>query len=286
MNAKKVHIRKRIEQVQRYIEENLDTPVTLEMLAEQCGYSTLYFHSIFTGMVGEGVKEYQRRLCLQRAARQLLLTDKSIMNIALEAGYESQEGFSRAFKKRFDFPPLKFRKLQPQYNTLSGGKLMNTTTLPTSDLTVTIKNCTPITVAAVRHTGPYANCKNAFKTLHKWSRANGLYGTYRPVVGVSYDDPRTTPQEKLRYDACMAIPENFVVTGEARKYVIHGGRYACCIHKGSYATMPQTFTAILGHWLPDSGEELTNHPPLEVYLNCPSVTAEAELRTEIRIPFK
>ncbi|SIO16520.1 AraC family transcriptional regulator [Halodesulfovibrio marinisediminis] len=285
MNTKKVHIREQIAQSQRYIEEHLNTTVPLESLAEQCGYSPLYFHSIFTGIVGEGVKEYQRRLRLQRAATQLLFSETSLIEIALDAGYESQEGFSRAFKKRFAYSPLKFRRLQSDYSFLSGGKLMDTPTQHT-DLEVTIKKCAPITVAAARHIGPYSECKTAFSTLCNWAREQGLYGSFRQVFGISHDDPRTTPAEKLRYDACMEIPEDFVVAGEAQKYTIHGGRYACCIHKGSYAKIPETFVAMLGSWFPDSGEELTNHPPLEVYLNCPSSTPEDELLTELRIPLK
>ncbi len=285
MNTKKVHIRDQIAQSQRYIEKHLDSNIPLEYLATSCGYSALYFHSIFTGMVGEGVKEYQRRLRLQRAANQLLFTETSLIDIALDAGYESQEGFSRAFKKRFSFSPLKFRKLQSDYNFLAGGKLMKTP-IQQSNPTVTIKNFKLITVATVRHIGPYSECAEAFTTLCNWTREQGLYGTYRQVIGISHDDPRTTPAEKLRYDACMEIPEDFIVTSEAQKYTIHGGRYACCVHKGSYRNIPETFVAMLGSWFPDSGEELTNHPPLEVYLNCPSITPEAELLTELRIPLK
>lgn len=160
------------------------------------------------------------------------------------------------------------------------------TPIQQSTPTVTIKNCNPITVAAVRHIGSYRECAVAFTTLCNWAREQGLYGTYRQVFGISHDDPRTTPTEKLRYDACMEIPEDFIVTGKAQKYTIHGGRYAYCVHKGSYSKIPETFVAMLGGWFPDSGEELTNNPPLEVYLNCPSITPENELLTELRIPLK
>lgn len=284
MNTKKVSIRERIAQSQRYIEEHLDSYVSLDLLAEQCGYSALYFHSLFTGIVGEGVKEYQRRLCLQRAANQLLFSEASIMDIALDAGYESQEGFSRAFKKRFTLSPYKFRKLQPDYSSLIGGRLMHSTAQTISSPSVTIKHCNSITVAAIRHIGPYAECGKVYPVLCNWARENGLYGTYRQVIGISHDDPRTTPAEKLRYDGCMEIPEDFHVTGEANKMIIQGGRYACCVHKGSYRDIPKTFVAMLSSWFPDSGEELTINPPLEVYLNCPSLTAEEDLLTELRIP--
>ncbi|MEZ6853600.1 AraC family transcriptional regulator [Halodesulfovibrio aestuarii] len=285
MNTKKVHIREQIAQTQRYIEEHLDSNIPLESLAASCGYSALYFHSIFTGIVGEGVKEYQRRLRLQRAANQLLFSETSLIDIALDTGYESQEGFSRAFKKRFNFSPLQFRKLQPNYGSLSGGKLMNTV-MPQSAPKISIKTCAPITVAAVRHIGPYSECEVAFSTLCTWARKHGLYGTFRQVIGITHDDPRTTPAEKLRYDACMEIPNDFEVSNEVQKYTISGGRYACCTHKGSYRNIAKTFAAILGSWFPDSGENLTNNPPLEIYLNSPSNTPEDELLTELRIPLR
>ena len=282
---KKANIRKLIAQSQLYIEEHIDDEIPLDMLAAECGYSTFHFHSLFTGIVGEGVKEYQRRLKLQRSANQLLFSTTPLIDVALDAGYESQEGFSRAFKKRFSYSPLKFRKLQDKYSFLSGGQLMSTANKTTSNpIEVTIKEFEPITVAAARYTGPYKDCKVAFTTLFTWAAPLGLLDAPEIVLGISYDDPRITPAEKLRYDACVNIPEDMEVAANLQKLTIAGGRYACAIHKGSYLTMAETYTKMLGEWFPESGEELADHPPLEVFINSPEDTPEEELLTELRVP--
>lgn len=288
MKKKKVTIRERIAQSQLYIEEHLDEDIPLEYLAEQCGYSQFHFHSIFKGIVGEGVKEYQRRLIMQRAAQQLLFSTSPLIDVALDAGYGSQEAFSRAFKKRFAFSPLKFRKLQPDYSFLFGGQLMSSITRKSSDqkIPVEIKQFAPVTVAAVRYVGPYKDCEVAFTTLFEWATEQGLLTEPRQVIGISYDDPGTTPAQKLRYDACIEVSATQNTSGEINKLTIDGGRYACCIHKGSYQKLSETYVAVMGEWLPDSGEELRDQPPLEVFLNSPSETPEDELLTELRIPLK
>ncbi|MCG8530213.1 MAG: AraC family transcriptional regulator [Desulfovibrionales bacterium] len=283
----KVTIRELIAQSQLYIEAHMDDSIPLDVLAAQSGYSTFHFHSLFTGIVGEGVKEYQRRLKLQRAAMQLLFSARPVIDVALDAGYESQEGFSRAFKKRFSHSPLQFRKLQNRYNFLSEGQLMTTNdATPPKKIDVCIKEFAPIPVAASRYVGPYEDCGPAFTTLFSWAGPLGLWEHPEVILGISYDDPRITPAEKLRYDACIKIAENTDVPAPLQKLTIAGGRYACAIHKGSYLTISRTYTTMLGEWFPESGEELANRPPLEVYVNSPEDTPEEELLTELRVPLE
>jgi AraC family transcriptional regulator len=61
-------------------------------------------------MVGEGVKEHVRRLRLERAVQRLRFTGQPILQIALDAGYETHESFTRAFQAMFDDAPSEFRK--------------------------------------------------------------------------------------------------------------------------------------------------------------------------------
>lgn len=154
------------------------------------------------------------------------------------------------------------------------------------NISVTIKEFQPVTVAAVRHTGPYNECEIAFAILFEWAAEQGLLTEPRQTIGISHDDPGTTPAEMLRYDACIEVPATQQTAGDVKQITIDGGRYACCIHKGAYQNLSETYVAIMGKWLPDSNEELSNHPPLEVYLNSPSETPEDELLTELRIPLK
>lgn len=95
----------RLNRVLDHLERHLDDDPSLEELAGVACFSPHHFHRIFTGMVGESVRAHQRRLRLQRAAHRLTFTSLPVTDVALDAGYESLEAFSRAFKTQFGQPP-------------------------------------------------------------------------------------------------------------------------------------------------------------------------------------
>jgi AraC family transcriptional regulator len=70
-----------------HIQQHLDEPLRLDELAAIACFSSFHFHRIFRGMVGESVKEYIRRLRLERAASQLRVGKEPVTQIALDAGY-------------------------------------------------------------------------------------------------------------------------------------------------------------------------------------------------------
>lgn len=70
-----------------------------------------HFHRLFTAYTGLSLQQYIRWLRLKRAAHQLIVDkDQSITNIAIEAGFESHETFSRAFKQTCGVSPSQFRQ--------------------------------------------------------------------------------------------------------------------------------------------------------------------------------
>ncbi|MCP4711527.1 MAG: helix-turn-helix transcriptional regulator, partial [Planctomycetes bacterium] len=92
-----------------HIQENLDQELSLDELAGVACFSPYHFHRIFSGMVGESVNQFVRRLRLERAAEQLRQTKMSIIEIALTAGYETHESFTRVFKTMYGRSPSLFR---------------------------------------------------------------------------------------------------------------------------------------------------------------------------------
>ncbi|MFB5674164.1 helix-turn-helix domain-containing protein [Paenibacillus terreus] len=100
-----------IQKVIRFIENNLETEMNGELLAMEAGFSFFHFHRIFRHETGMTIAEYIRMRRLARAAVTILSTDERILDIALRFGFESQEAFSRAFKKVYNLPPGRYRKL-------------------------------------------------------------------------------------------------------------------------------------------------------------------------------
>lgn len=82
---------------------------SLADLARELGTSASTFQRAFSRLVGESPKQFSRRLQLESAALALLSSDRSVLDIALDAGFESHEGFTRAFASYFSTPPTEFR---------------------------------------------------------------------------------------------------------------------------------------------------------------------------------
>lgn len=93
------------------IEEHLHEQLTLEDIAYKAGFSKFHFHRIFQSSLGMSVTEYIRRRRLVNAAIALLFTNERILDIAFHYHFESQEAFTRAFKKQYCMPPGQYRRL-------------------------------------------------------------------------------------------------------------------------------------------------------------------------------
>lgn len=90
--------------------ENKNSEITIEDVADHAGFSTDYFNRVFFAHTGFNVMEYVRFSRMKKAARLLRTTDRDILDIALECGYEAHESFTRAFKKQCGVSPVEYRK--------------------------------------------------------------------------------------------------------------------------------------------------------------------------------
>ena len=82
-----------------FIEVNLRQDLNLSKVSDSAYFSKFHFHRLFHAITGENVMFYIRKRRLTEAAKELLITDKSILEVALEYQFDSQESFTRAFKK-------------------------------------------------------------------------------------------------------------------------------------------------------------------------------------------
>jgi AraC-like DNA-binding protein len=64
----------------------------------------------FAHFLGESPMTYLARWRMQLAARQLRTSHKTVLQLALDVGYESEAAFNRAFKREFGLPPARYRR--------------------------------------------------------------------------------------------------------------------------------------------------------------------------------
>jgi AraC family transcriptional regulator len=278
-----------------FIQQNLDNHLSLDELSKVAHFSTYHFHRIFRGMVGESLQEYIRRLRLERAAMRLKHSNDSVLDIALEAGYETNESFTRAFKALCGYSPSSFRsgkgvlfKAGRKHMLYDETCLIKSIKLPKGgkSMNVKIEKLEPMRVAFVRHIGPYNEVSTAWDKLCAWLGKEGLLGPEAKFIGLCYDDPDVTAPEKVRYDACVTVDESFEPINDIGVQTIPGGEFAVVTHIGPYNKLGRTYAKLFGRWLPQSGRELRSQPCLEFYLNDPQSTEPAELLTDIYVPLE
>jgi AraC family transcriptional regulator len=85
---------------------NLEGDVSLEVLAARAGLSPHHLHRSFKRLVGETPKQYTQRLRLEWAAAELACTERSVLEVALAAGFVSH---TRAFRRHLGRPPARYR---------------------------------------------------------------------------------------------------------------------------------------------------------------------------------
>ena len=135
-----------------FIERHLDEPLSVDRLSRVAHFSKFHFHHQFSHYVGISPSRYVQLARLRRASYQLAFNAlEPITDIALQAGFEHSESFSRAFRAAFGQSPKAFRKephwaaWRTQLQLVSPGELKT--------MQVRIVNVDPVTVAVLEHRG-------------------------------------------------------------------------------------------------------------------------------------
>ncbi len=111
-----------VKKVVDYIELNSEKEINLDIISKNIGYSKFHLNRVFTEQTGISIHKYLQNRRLTIAAEKLVNTDKPIVQIAYEAGYDTQQSFSFAFKQVYLYPPKTYRNIGvfiPKQNSIS-----------------------------------------------------------------------------------------------------------------------------------------------------------------------
>jgi len=97
--------------VEEYLREHDGAPLRLEEIARSGGVHPSQVNRVFRARHGVSVGEYARRLRIERAARELVMSTTPISEIAAAAGFADQSHFSRVFARVIGISPGRYRKL-------------------------------------------------------------------------------------------------------------------------------------------------------------------------------
>jgi AraC family transcriptional regulator len=277
----------RIKEALEFIEDNLDREISLKTIADIAGFSLFYFHRIFAFNIGYTLAEYIRKRRLSEASNEITNTEKKIIDIAFDFQFESQESFTRAFKKEFNVTPAYYRKWRPHIPQLQPAKLDISNTIEgEKTMEPTIKEIGELKLVGIKHFGPPEDIHEVWMKLGPYY--SKIKHTAKPPVGIEYDydevDGKFWIMASTLVEKLEDIPEGLDTA------IIPAQKYAVFTHKGVIAKIIDTFNYLYKEWLPKSDLELSGDFNLQWYDERFTVKGEMgmseDCEVDILIPIK
>lgn len=240
--------------------ENADEPLTLTELSARSGYSAWHLHRQFRLHCGMPLQSYQRLLKLQRAATALAYRQTPVTELALDAGYQHAESFSRAFARWLGQAPAQFRQ-QPdwqywaqqteQLNHIAGTDRGN---FADSGLRTEPRDSTLL--LQWLHQGHPASIGNSIRRFIEFRRSNKLHPSRFATFNLLYDDPQDCAPDDYRFGLALQLsgPQpDLLQQPELSLVTVPAGLYACYEHIGPDAQLEPIIRALYTELLPARG---------------------------------
>lgn len=133
----------------KYIEKNINESITVEEIAKNAGYSLYYFSRMFKKQMGLSIMEYVKERRLIKASEEIA-NGKKIIDVALDYGYQSHSGFTKAFRNKFGFSPALLRAFRFQINCLGGNCNMSHVFMKNTDVHATKEELFELLVTTIK----------------------------------------------------------------------------------------------------------------------------------------
>lgn len=267
-----------------HIEEHLDGELIVEEIAKEAGISKWHFQRVFKAVLGETVKEYTARRRLTLAAQELARANNSILDVALNFGFESHEVFSRAFKQLFQMSPSEFRQknasafvhVKPRITKAYIEHLYKGISMEA--------RIVKFDKSFVRGVSARVNEVNSLEFPKNFSIITALWKTLRDQTGDFSYHKLSLIDSDLNYFAGVLVPDEDVLTQLELKQ-LPAGEYAEFLHIGPMSNIAHTMNYIYGAWFLSSERDRGVGPDITLHTEKtdPSST-ENEVR--ILIPLK
>ena len=235
----------RINKVMDYLDNHIDQPVNLEILAKIACFSPYHFHRIFSILTEETLNSFVLRIRLEKAAQMLQYhKEMTVGEIAQNCGFTSISLFSRTFHKHAGMTANTFRKTRKSALTKDGNSYDNNGDLLSKkkkylsesidinklifpDAEIAVKRMPEMKVIYCRHKGAFYKIGHAYNTVMEWATKHHLLNfPITKLITVYHDTPGITQMKNVRQSACITIEKDIKVSGEIGKMVIPSSKYA------------------------------------------------------------
>ena len=293
--------RDRIQRAIDYTEENLTRGVSLKGAADAACWSAYHFMRTFHAITGSTYAEYVRDRRLEVAAYRLVFTRDRILDIALQVGYETQEAFTRAFKRSYGSSPGQYRiadayRVRQPTITVDGTAGPRAPNDAGATMEPTIRELGPITIigAELRTRGDGSNFKEipafwerfmAEKTFSK------IPAKTNPDISFGLCTNADEETGDFSYVIGCEVPAGTNAPDGLGEFVIPHKQYLVFTASGPFeggaytAEIQRVWKYVYGEWFPASNKwERDDGPDFEVYdeARCTDSAGECDIYIPVR----
>ncbi len=274
----------RINKALRFIDDHLDSELSLDTVAGIASYSPFHFHRIFKAVVNETLNSYVIRRRIEKTAT-LLIRNKevTITELSLQYGFNSNSSFTRAFKKFYGISPSEFRKLSPgkyskicqlkskngQENQIFEEYICNITNLKNwmeMNATIEIKETPELSAMYISQIG-VNGIENAFEKLIRWGTPKRLFeDPNTKMARVFHDSFKITSPDKVRMSICMILSTPYEAEGEIGSTTIKKGKHLVGHYEIAINDFEKAWSSLF-IWMNENGYKKAEQDPFEIYHN-------------------
>lgn len=292
---------KRINTILQFIDENLDSVLSLETVANVGFYSPFHFHRIFKAITNETLNSYITRKRIEKSAS-ILLHQKnvSITELSLQYGFNSNSSFTRTFKKFYGISPSEFRKSKPKYSKIrqvesKNGQeksnfeeyicnINNLINWIKMNAKIEIKEMPKLELAFITQIG-HIGLENAYAKLIQWAAPKGLLTEDSKMATIYHDSYKITEPEKVRMSACLVLKEKTEVSGEIGLTTIEKGKFIVGHFEIRIQEFEKSWTGLF-IWMNENGYKKADRNPFEIYNNNFNEHPEKKAIVDFYIPIE
>jgi AraC family transcriptional regulator len=245
-----------------FIENHFGREIALDDIAVNCGVSRFYLSRLFGEVTGHSVTRYLRGRRLSEAAKELAAGAPDILSVALDAGYNSHEAFTRAFRDQFGTTPELVR---------ARGNLEN---IPLVE-PITMNKTAVKPIAAPRfETGRTLliaglGDRYSFETNGGipmlWQRVGEHFGHIPGQVGMVGYGVCYNFEDDGHFDYLAEVASFADLPAEFTRLRIPEHNYAVFTHEGHISGISATHQAIWSQWIAQNRDRMADAPSFEHY---------------------
>lgn len=272
----------RINRVFEFIDQNLESDLSLNAVSEIAFFSPFHFHRVFKFVTEETLNEYVKRKRIEKSASDLLHKNITATQIAHKYGFSDNSSYSRAFKKYFRVSPTEFKNQNPnKFSKIRQLKSKNGQEYPDYEkyiciinnlkkwtemnAKIEIKEMPKMDLAYVSSIGPQ-NLESAYQKLMKWATPQGLMNEQTKMVTIYHDSFKVTEPNKVRMSASILLNKTVEADGEIGLTSIQKGKFIVGSFEIGLNEFEKSWTGLFV-WMNENGYKKADREPFEIYYN-------------------